>query len=76
MNNLDQDMFLGSNYALYQRSQLAAIRDENQRLRSLIERIAAANADFLAEMAAENQRLQAALEALSLPAQTRDEHDR
>ena len=34
------------------------------------ERIAAANAGFLAEMAAENQRLQAALEALSLPAQT------
>jgi hypothetical protein len=70
MNNLDQDMFLGL------RSQLAAIRDENHRLRSLIERIAAANADFLAEMAAENQRLQAALEALSLPAQTGDEHGR
>ena len=64
MNNLDQDMFLGM------RSQLEAIKDENQRLRALIDRIAAVNADFLAEMAAENQRLIDKIEVLESSART------
>jgi hypothetical protein len=64
MNNLDQDMFLGM------RSQLEAIKDENERLRALIDRIAAVNADFLAEMAAENQRLIDKIEVLESSART------
>jgi hypothetical protein len=58
MNSMDQDILFG----------MRAAQDENRRLRALIGRIAAANADFMTEMAsyvAEADRLRAGLQLIA-----------